>query len=55
VFNPRLQTEKFDKELKYIRKWVPELDSLDYPKPIVVHEVARERVLKAYSAALKDE
>ena len=55
VFNPRLQTEKFDKELKYIRKWVPELDSLEYPKPIVVHEVARERVLKAYSAALKDE
>jgi deoxyribodipyrimidine photo-lyase len=55
VFNPRLQTEKFDKALKYIRKWVPELDSLDYPKPIVVHEVARERVLKAYSGALKDE
>jgi len=55
VFNPRLQTEKFDKELKYIRKWVPELDSLHYPKPIVVHEVARERVLKAYSAALKEE
>jgi deoxyribodipyrimidine photo-lyase len=53
VFNPRLQTEKFDKELKYIRKWVPELDSLTYPKPIVVHEVARERVLAAYAKALK--
>jgi deoxyribodipyrimidine photo-lyase len=53
VFNPRLQTEKFDKELKYIRKWVPELDSLNYPKPIVVHELARERVLAAYAKALK--
>jgi deoxyribodipyrimidine photo-lyase len=54
VFNPRLQTEKFDKDLKYIRHWVPELDSFDYPKPIVVHEEARERVLAAYSKALKE-
>jgi deoxyribodipyrimidine photo-lyase len=54
VFNPRLQTEKFDKDLKYIRHWVPELDSFDYPKPIVVHEEARERVLAAYAKALKE-
>ncbi len=53
VFNPRLQTEKFDKELKYIRKWVPEFESLNYPKPIVVHEEARVRVLAAYAKALK--
>lgn len=53
VFNPRLQTEKFDKDLKYIRKWIPELDSLSYPKPIVVHEEARVRVLAAYAKALK--
>ena len=53
VFNPRLQTEKFDKDLKYIRKWIPELDSMQYPRPIVVHEVARERVLAAYAKALK--
>jgi deoxyribodipyrimidine photo-lyase len=49
-----LQTEKFDKDLKYIRKWIPELDSLAYPKPIVVHEFARDRVLAAYSKALKE-
>jgi len=54
VFNPRLQTEKFDKELKYIRQWVPEFDTLQYPQPIVVHEAARERVLAAYAKALKD-
>jgi deoxyribodipyrimidine photo-lyase len=53
VFNPRLQTEKFDKELHYIRKWVPELDSFDYPQPIVVHEDARKRVLEVYAKALK--
>jgi deoxyribodipyrimidine photo-lyase len=53
VFNPRLQTEKFDKQLQYIRKWVPEFDSLTYPQPIVVHEDARVRVLAAYAKALK--
>jgi deoxyribodipyrimidine photo-lyase len=53
VFNPRLQTEKFDKDLQYIRKWIPELDSFDYPRPIVVHEEARKRVLEVYAKALK--
>ena len=54
VFNPRLQTEKFDKDLKYIRQWIPEFDTLQYPQPIVVHEEARERVLAAYAKALKE-
>jgi deoxyribodipyrimidine photo-lyase len=53
VFNPRLQTEKFDKNLDYIKKWVPELNSLDYPQPIVDHDFARKRVLEVYQKALK--
>lgn len=53
VFNPALQTEKFDKDLKYIRKWVPELNEFSYPKPIVPHDVARKRVLEVYAKALK--
>lgn len=53
VFNPALQTEKFDKELKYIRKWIPELEEFNYPKPIVAHDVARKRVLEVYAKALK--
>lgn len=52
VFNPRLQTEKFDKDLKYIKKWVVELNSLDYPQPIVDHDFARKRVLEVYKKAL---
>jgi deoxyribodipyrimidine photo-lyase len=52
VFNPDLQTEKFDPDRKYIRKWIPELDSPIYPSPIVDHKVARERVLKVYKKAL---
>jgi deoxyribodipyrimidine photo-lyase len=53
VFNPTLQTEKFDKDLQYIKKWVPELNSFDYPKPIVEHDFARKRALKAYGEALR--
>jgi deoxyribodipyrimidine photo-lyase len=53
VFNPQLQTDKFDAEYKYIKKWVPEFGSPSYVKPIVDHAVARERVLEAYKKALQ--
>lgn len=52
IFNPQSQTLKFDPELKYISHWVPELNELSYPKPIVDHSFARDRVLKVYKAAL---
>lgn len=53
VFNPDSQTLKFDKDLKYIKKWVPELNELNY-KPIVDHKMARERALKIYGEGLKN-
>ena len=52
VFNPESQTEKFDKELEYIRKWVPEYGTLAYPKPMVEHKFARERAIETYKNAL---
>ncbi|MXV16946.1 cryptochrome/photolyase family protein [Hufsiella ginkgonis] len=52
VFNPQLQQERFDPEMKYIRRWVPEFhDPFKYPKPIVDHREARERVLKEFKRA----
>ncbi|MES2618258.1 MAG: deoxyribodipyrimidine photo-lyase [Bacteroidota bacterium] len=53
VFNPRLQTEKFDPEFKYIRQWIPEYGTDAYPLPIVDHAFAKERCLKTYQIALK--
>jgi deoxyribodipyrimidine photo-lyase len=53
VFNPYLQTKKFDPQFTYIRKWVPEFEGFDYPKPVVEHEFARKRCLEVYGAALK--
>lgn len=52
VFNPELQTKKFDPNLSYIKKYVPEFQELTYPKPIVDHKMARERVLNVYKQAL---
>jgi deoxyribodipyrimidine photo-lyase len=54
IFNPTLQAKKFDPQLEYIRKWVPELDSLSYSLPIVEHEMARQRCLHAYKMALQN-
>ena len=54
VFNPTLQQEKFDKDFRYIKKWIPEFGSKDYPKPIVEHKFARERVIQRYKEALSN-
>ena len=63
IFNPVLQSEKFDAAGDYIRRWVPELAALpndlihrpwdaplfppNYPRPIVDHDLARKRALAA--------
>jgi deoxyribodipyrimidine photo-lyase len=52
IFNPTSQIQKFDKELKYIQKWVPEFQELTYAKPMVDHKEARERCLKTYKEAV---
>lgn len=54
IFNPYLQTKKFDPKFEYIRKWVPEFEDFSYPPPIVEHELARKRCLEVYGAALKE-
>lgn len=53
IFNPTEQIKKFDKDLIYIRKWVPELGTDAYPKPIVDHKEAREKCLMLYKKALE--
>lgn len=52
VFNPTAQMEKFDKNQEYVRKWVPEYQTMAYPKPIVAHQIARDRALKEYGKAV---
>lgn len=51
IFNPSEQVKKFDQDFKYIKKWVPEFQNIDY-KPIVDHKEARERCLRVYKEAV---
>jgi deoxyribodipyrimidine photo-lyase len=53
VFNPYSQQEKFDKDFRYINKWVKEYNTPEYPKPIVSHKEARQKALDVYKEALK--
>jgi deoxyribodipyrimidine photo-lyase len=53
IFSPASQQEKFDKDYKYVRRWVAEYGTPHYPKPMIDHAFARERCLKVYKAALK--
>ncbi len=52
IFSPEAQAEKFDKEQKYIRKWVKEFGSSAYPRPIVDHKDARDRCLEVFKQAV---
>ncbi len=65
IFNPVSQSQKFDPDGSYIRRWIPELRGITgkaihapwtlnnppvaYPLPIVDHKTARERTLAAYA------
>jgi len=52
VFNPEQQRLRWDPEGLYVRRWVPEWDSSDYPAPMIDHAQARDRALQVYKAAL---
>ena len=48
VFNPQLQSEKFDRDGVYVRRWVPELGTPAYPAPIVDLAEGRRDALAAF-------
>jgi deoxyribodipyrimidine photo-lyase len=75
IFNPVTQSERFDAQGAFIRRWVPELRLLggkaihapwkatpaelaaarvaldvDYPRPVVDHDVAREQTLARFGS-----
>ena len=52
IFNPMTQVDKFDKDKKYIKEFVPKFDTDDYPEKMVDHKEARERCLETYKAAV---
>ncbi|MCA0455987.1 MAG: DNA photolyase family protein [Chloroflexi bacterium] len=69
IFNPVSQGEKFDPQGAYVKRWLPELETVPtkyihepwrmptppkgYPAPIVERTLARERTLAAFKAVRK--
>ena len=54
IFNPMTQVDKFDKDKKYIKMWIPEFGSSEYPDKMVDHKMARERCLNTYKEAVSE-
>ncbi|WP_432411129.1 cryptochrome/photolyase family protein [Rasiella sp. SM2506] len=52
IFNPTTQIEKFDKNQTYIKEWIQEFETDDYPEKMVAHKQARERALETYKKAI---
>jgi deoxyribodipyrimidine photo-lyase len=53
VFNPESQQQKFDPKFEYIKQWIPEYGTAQYPRPIVEHSFARNRAIARYKEGLK--
>ena len=53
VFNPSEQIKKFDKDHRYINKWIIDLNDFSYPKPMVDHPMARNRAIETYKKGLE--
>ena len=52
IFNPYEQQKKFDKYQDYIKKWVSEINTDQYPKPMVEHKFARNRAIETYKIGI---
>ena len=52
IFNPELQAKRFDPDLIYIKKWIPEFGTDQYPAPIIDHAFARDRAINRYKEGL---
>jgi deoxyribodipyrimidine photo-lyase len=52
VFNPETQQQKFDPDGVYVRKWVSEAGTSQYPRPMVDHKLARERAIVTYKKGI---
>ena len=53
IFNPETQLKKFDPDLTYVKKWIPEYGTSEYPAPMLDHSEARKRCLEVYREALR--
>jgi deoxyribodipyrimidine photo-lyase len=51
LYNPTRQQERHDPSGEYVRRYLPELGTSEYPEPIVDQREAREEAIARYRAA----
>ncbi len=54
VFNPTAQLKKFDADLEYVKRWIPEFGTPEYPAPMVEHPEARQRALDTFREGIRN-
>ncbi|OGX85689.1 cryptochrome/photolyase family protein [Hymenobacter coccineus] len=54
VYSPDSQIEQVDPLREYVRRWIPELDTKQYPAPIVEHKFGRDRAVEVLRQARKE-
>lgn len=54
IFNPEEQLKKFDPDLEYVKRWIPEYGTTSYPEPMVDHKEARARSLRKYKEGINE-
>lgn len=54
VFNPAEQLKKFDRDMEYIKRWIPEYGTGNYPGPMIDHRYARDRALETYREGMQN-
>ena len=52
VFNPSIQMKKFDPRHLYVKRWITEYLTADYPDQMIEHATARDRSLEVYRKTL---
>lgn len=52
IFNPHTQLKKFDPDLAYVKKWVPEYGTDSYVEEMIDHKVAYHRALSTYKTSI---
>ena len=52
IFNPELQQQKFDHNMEYLRRWVPEYGTELYPRPIVDYKESKDAAITNFKKYL---
>ena len=54
IFNPNLQSHKFDPSNEYIKRWVPEFGTPRYVNPMIDLDFGRKRCLEVFKRAVQE-